>query len=134
MQIQPYLFFQGRCDEAIAFYEKALGAKRVMLLRFKDNPDPQAPVPAALAEKIMHARIEIGGAVMLLSDGHGAEGPKFQDFALTLNLPDAAAVDRAFAALQDGGAVLQPLQKTFFSARFGMVRDRFGVTWIVLVG
>jgi len=133
MQIRPYLFFQGRCDEAIAFYEKALGAKRVMLMRFKDNPDPQAPVPAALAEKVMHACIEIAGNSILLSDGHGAEGPNFRDFALTLSFPDAAAVDRAFAALEDGGAVAQPLQKTFFSARFGMVRDRFGLMWIVLV-
>ena len=132
MAIQPYLFFQGRADEAIAFYEQALGAKRVMLMRFKDNPDAPAP-PPELADKVMHARLEIGGEVVLLSDGHGSEGPQFQGFALTLSVGDPAAADKAFAALSTGGRILQPLQKTFFSERFGMTQDPFGVLWIVLV-
>jgi PhnB protein len=134
MAIQPYLFFQGRADEAIAFYEKALGAKRVMLMRFKDNPDAPAPPPPELADKVMHARLEIGDQVVLLSDGHGSEGPKFQGFALTLTVADAAAADKAFAALSEGGHIVQPLQKTFFSERFGMTQDPFGVLWIILVG
>lgn len=133
MPIQPYLFFQGRADEAIAFYEKALGAKRVMLMRFKDNPDSPAP-PPELADKVMHARLEIGGEVVLLSDGHGSEGPQFQGFALTLTVADEAEADKAFAALSAGGRVVQPLQKTFFSERFGMAQDPFGVLWIILVG
>ena len=133
MAIHPYLFFQGRADEAIAFYEKALGAKRVMLLRFKDNPDAPSP-PPELADKVMHARLEIGDQVVLLSDGHGSEGPQFQGFALTLTVADEAEADKAFAALSPGGRVVQPLQKTFFSERFGMAQDPFGVLWIILVG
>jgi len=134
MAIQPYLFFQGRADEAIAFYEKALGAKRLMLMRFKDNPDAPAPPPPELADKVMHARLEIGGEVVLLSDGHGAEGPQFQGFALTLTVADEAAADKAFAGLSEGGEIVQPLQKTFFSPRFGMTRAPLGVLWIILVG
>jgi PhnB protein len=132
MQIQPYLFFNGRADEAIAFYEQALGAKLAMRLRFKDNPDAGTSVPEAQAEKVMHARLEIGDAVVLLSDGHADDGPKFEGFSLTLNAPSATEVDRLFAALSEGGAVVQAPQKTFFSPRFGMAKDRFGVLWILL--
>jgi len=134
MPIQPYLFLQGRADEAIAFYEKAIGAKRVMLMRYKDNPDATAPPSPELADKVMHARLEIGDSVVLLSDGHGPEGPRFQGFALTLTVAGEAEADRAFGALCEGGHIVQPLQKTFFSPRFGMTQDRFGVLWIVLVG
>jgi PhnB protein len=133
MAVEPYLFFQGRAEEAIDFYEKALGAKRVMLMRFKDNPDAPAPPPPELADKVMHARLEIGGEVILLSDGHGSQEPQFQGFALTLTVADAALADKAFAALSEGGHVLEPLQKTFFSERFGMAQDPFGVLWIVYV-
>lgn len=132
MQIQPYLFFGGRADEAIAFYEERLGAKLVMRLRFKDNPDASTPIPEAIADKIMHARLDIGGNVVLLSDGHGTEGAAFQGFALTITAPSAEEVDRLFAALTDGGSVVQAPQKTFFSPRFAMAKDRFGVLWIVL--
>jgi PhnB protein len=134
MAVEPYLFFQGRAEEAIDFYEKALGAKRVMLMRFKDNPDAPAPPPPELANKVMHARLEIGGEVILLSDGHGSQGPQFQGFALTLSVADQAEADKAFEALSEGGQIVQPLQKTFFSERFGMTRDPFGVLWIILVG
>ena len=132
MEIRPYLFFGGRADEAIAFYEEKLGARLVMRLRYKDNPDATAPAPEALADKVMHAQLDIGGSVVLLSDGHGAEGPNFQGFALTISAPSAEEVDRLFAALTEGGAVVQPPQKTFFSPRFAMAKDRFGVLWIVL--
>ncbi|MFY9656010.1 MAG: VOC family protein [Methylocystis sp.] len=132
MSVQPYLFLQGRADEAIAFYEKALGAKRIHLMRFKDNPD--GPAPPERADKVMHASLEIGGQVILLSDGHGSEGPRFEGFALTLTVAEAAQADRAFEALSEGGRVVQPLQKTFFSERFGMTQDPFGVLWIILVG
>ncbi|HXY58317.1 MAG TPA: VOC family protein [Methylocystis sp.] len=133
MQIQPYLFFGGRADEAIAFYEGKLGARLVMRLRYKDNPDAAAPAPEALADKVMHARLDIGGNVVLLSDGHGAEGPSFQGFALTSAAASAEEVDRLFVALTEGGAVVQAPQKTFFSPRFAMAKDRFGVLWIMLV-
>lgn len=132
MQIQPYLFFNGRADEAIAFYEKVLDAKVALRLRFKDNPDAGASVPEALAEKVMHARLEIDDNVVLISDGHALDGPKFEGFALTLNAADAAEVDRLFAALSEEGAVVQAPQATFFSPRFAMTKDRFGVLWIVL--
>jgi len=132
MQIQPYLFFGGRADEAIAFYAENLGARLLTRLCFKDNPDAAAPVSPALADKVMHARLDIDGNVILLSDGHNVEGPNFQGFALTIDASSAEEVDRLFLALADGGAVVQPPQKTFFSPRFAMAKDRFGVLWIVL--
>ncbi len=131
-QIQPYLFFNGRCDEAIAFYGSALGAQVVGLFRFKDSPD-QSMVKPGWGEKVMHAELRIAGTTVLASDG-GDEGPsKFDGFSLTLTVPDEAAADRYFNALAEGGAVNMPLTKTFFSPRFGMVNDRFGVSWMVYV-
>ena len=129
--LQPYLFFGGRADEAIDFYQRALGAKLVMRMRFKDNPDGTSPV--ALADKVMHARLDIGGATLLLSDGHNQDGPNFAGFSLTLSVASDAEVDRFIEALGKDGAVVQPPQKTFFSSRFAMVKDRFGVLWILLV-
>ena len=133
MPVQPYLFFNGRCDEAIEFYQKALGAEVMMLMRFKQMPD-QSMVRPETAEKVMHARLRIGDAIVLVSDGmcSGAE-QKFDGFSLTLSLTSAEEVDRRFNALAEGGQVRMPLDKTFFSPRFGMVTDRFGVGWIVLV-
>ena len=131
MQLHPYLFFDGRCDEAIAFYRAALGARQVARMRFRDAPEP-VPVPPEMAEKVMHAELDIGGAVLLMSDGRGAGGEGFRGFSLTLTVDTAAEADRAFAALAEDGEVTMPLGKTFFSPRFGMVRDRFGVGWIVL--
>jgi PhnB protein len=131
MQLHPYLYFDGRCDAAIAFYRAALGARQVARMRFRDAPEP-VPVPPEMAEKVMHAELEIGGATLLLSDGRGAGGEGFRGFSLTLTVADEAEADRAFAALAEDGEVTMPLGKTFFSPRFGMVRDRFGVGWIVL--
>lgn len=133
MHIQPYLFFGGRADEAIAFYEKALGATLLRRLLFKDNPDGP-PANPALAENVMHASLRIGNSTIMLSDGHGAEGPRFQGFSLTLAVSDDAEVDRCCSALADGGSVMQAPTKTFFSPRFAMATDRFGVMWIILVG
>lgn len=133
MPVQPYLFFNGRCDEAIEFYQKALGAEVMMLMRFKQMPD-QSMVRPETAEKVMHARLRIGDAIVLASDGMcTGEQQKFEGFALTLSLASAAEVDRRFNALADGGQVRMPLDKTFFSPRFGMLTDKFGVGWIVLV-
>lgn len=132
MQIQPYLFFDGRCDEAIEFYRRVLGAEVTMLMRFKESPDPGS-VPAGGEDKVMHANLRIGESTVLTSDGHGLGQPSFQGFALSVTADDEAQVERIYAGLADGGQVQMPLAKTFFSPRFGMVADRFGVSWMVYV-
>jgi PhnB protein len=132
MPVQPYLFFNGRCDEAIEFYQKALGAEVMMLMRFKQAPD-QSMVKPETAEKVMHARLRIGDAIVLMSDGMCAGESKFEGFSLTLSLDSVEEVDRRFNTLADGGQVRMPLDETFFSPRFGMLVDKFGVGWIVLV-
>jgi len=130
MQIQPYLFYNGRCDEAIEFYRGALGAEVTMLMRFGEGPEPSRP---GTEEKVMHASLRIGEATVLVSDGRCAGQPDFQGFALSLTVSDQSQAERHFAALADGGRVQTPMAKTFFSPRFGMVADRFGVLWIIYV-
>jgi len=131
MQIQPYLFFDGRCDEALAFYQKALGAKVEMLMRFKENPSPAANPPGS-DDKVMHSCIRIGDAAVMASDGNCAGKPSFQGFSLSLTAKDVPEARRLFAALGEGGQVQMPFAQTFFSPGFGMVADRFGVSWMVL--
>ena len=135
MQVQPYLFFDGRCEEAVDFYKKALGAKVEMLMRFKENPEPPQPgmVPPGSDDKIMHTCFRIGDTSVMASDGHCAGRPSFQGFSLSISVSSGAEADRLFAALADGGQVQMPLAKTFFSPRFGMVADRFGVSWMIIV-
>ena len=135
MQVQPYLFFDGRCDEAIAFYRTAVGAEVTMLMRFKDSPEPHQPgaLPPGSGDKVMHAQLRIGDSTVLASDGRCLGQPNFQGFGLTLIVADVAEAQRTFAALADGGKVQMPLAKTFFSPHFGMVADRFGVLWMVYV-
>lgn len=135
MQIQPYLFFDGRCEEAIAFYRDALGAEVKMLMRFKDNPDSAQPTsaPPGSENKVMHAAIRIGDSIVLTSDSHCAGKPTFQGFSLSLTAPSTAEAERLFNSLAKGGEVRMPLAKTFFSPSFGMVADRFGVGWMVYV-
>ena len=135
MLVQPYLFLDGRCEEAIEFYRKALGAEVEMLMRFKDSPEPPQPgtVPPGSENKVMHSCLRIGETRVMASDGHCQGKPNFQGFSLSLTVPSAAEADRVFAALGNGGQVQVPLTKTFFSPRFGMVADRFGVAWMVLV-
>jgi PhnB protein len=132
--IQPYLFFGGRCEEAVEFYRKTLGATVEMLMRFKDSPDPPPPgmVPPGYENKVMHATLKIGGAVLMVSDG-AKPGSHFDGFRLSLGLPGEAEAKRAFAALSDGGSVQMPLGPTFWSPLFGMVTDRFGVGWMVTI-
>jgi PhnB protein len=132
MTIQPYLFFDGRCEEAIAFYTKAVGAEVTALIRFKESPDPAMAQPGT-ADKVMHASLRIGDTTVLASDGRCLGKPKFEGFALSLTAPDDAQAERLFSALSDGGKVQAPLTKTFFSSSFGMVADRFGVPWMVYV-
>ena len=132
--VQPYLFFDGRCEEAIEFYRQALGAEVNMLMRYKDSPEPPPPGCAPPdSNKVMHANLRIGETQVMASDGRCTGKPKFEGFALSLTVKTEAAADKAFKALADGGEIQMPLAKTFFSARFGMVTDRFGVMWMVLV-
>ena len=134
MDVQPYLFFDGRCEEALEFYKKALGAEVKALLRFKDNPEPQPGMtPPGAENKVMHANFRIGDTDVLASDGRCLGQPKFQGFSLSLWTKTEAEADKKFAALADGGQVQMPLGKTFFSPRFGMVADKFGIGWMVLV-
>jgi PhnB protein len=132
MRVQPYLFFEGRCDEALEFYRRALGAEVEMLMRFKDSPDPGSCPPGA-EDKVMHASFRIGDATLMASDGRCQGQPSFQGISLSLTAADDAEAERRFAALAEGGQVQVPLEKTFFSSRFGMVADRFGVPWMVVV-
>jgi PhnB protein len=134
-QIVPYLFFSGRCEEAIAFYRTALGAELEMLMHFKDSPDPvpAGMLPPGFENKVMHASLRIGGARVMVSDGcEPAAG--FQGFSLSLALPTEADAAKAFAALSEGAKeVTMPLGKTFWSPCFGMLTDRFGIGWMVTV-
>ena len=135
MSIQPYLFFEGRCEEAMDFYRRALGAEVTMLMRYRDMPGPHEPgmIPPGSESKVMHASLRIGDAAILASDGRCGGQPSFQGFALSLVPRDEVDAKRKFDALADGGQVKMPLGKTFFSPSFGMVADRFGVTWMIYV-
>jgi len=133
--VQTYLNFDGRCEEAVEFYRRALGAEVMTLVRFKDAPQPPGPgqCAASSGNKIMHASFRVGGTTVMASDGHCGGKPDFKGFSLSLTVSTEAEAERLFAALADGGQVQMPLAKTFFSKRFGMVADRFGVCWMVLV-
>lgn len=128
MKVEPYLFFEGRCDEALEFYRKTLGAEITTLMRYKDNPDHTAP-PHSAEDKVMHANVRIGETTLMASDGLCSGQTAFKGFSLA----DEAEAERVFGALSEGGQVQMPLGKTFFSPRFGMLVDRFGVSWIILV-
>jgi PhnB protein len=135
MLVQPYLFLDGRCEEAIEFYRRTLGAEVTMLMRFKDSPEPHPPgmIPPGAENKVMHSSLRIGETTVMASDGQCLGKPAFQGFSLSLSVPNDAEAERLFAKLADGGQVQMPLNKTFFSSRFGMVADRFGVSWMVVV-
>lgn len=135
MNVQAYLFFEGRCEEAVEFYRRALGAEVEMLMRFDDSPEPAAcdALPADAGAKVMHASFRIGETAVMASDGRCSGQPAFQGFSLSLTAAGEAEADRLFSALADGGTVQMPLGKTFFSPRFGMVADRFGVSWMIYV-
>lgn len=133
--VQPYLFFNGNCEQAIEFYRKALGAEVEMMIRHKESPEP--PPPGMLApgyeNKIMHASFRIGQTTLMASDGCGTEQTSFQGFSLSLSVSSEAEADRCFNALASGGKITMPLMKTFWSPRFGMLTDRFGVGWMINV-
>jgi PhnB protein len=131
MQIQPYLFFDGRCEEAIAFYKKALGAEVEMLVHWRDSPDQSMTTPAN-ENKVMHSTFRIGETTLMASDGN-SEKPEFKGFSLSISAPDETEAKKLFGALSEGGHVQMPLMKTFFSPCFGTLRDKFGVTWMIIV-
>ena len=136
MQVQPYLFFDGRCEEALDFYKKALGAEVGMLMRFKECPEqPQRPdmIAPGSENKIMHCALRIGDSQMMASDGSCGGQPSFKGVTLSLTTRDMAEAKRLFEVLGEGGQVQMPFSKTFFSPGFGMVADRFGVSWMVVV-
>ncbi|MDX1432215.1 MAG: VOC family protein [Gammaproteobacteria bacterium] len=132
MHVQPYLFFDGRCEEALEFYRDNLGAEIVNLMRFSECPDPESCMPGD-ADKVMHACMKIGETMVMASDGRCQGKPSFQGFALSINAGDVAEADRLFDVLAESGQVQMPIGATFFSPRFGMVADRFGVGWMVIV-
>ena len=133
-KVEAYLFFNGRCEEAIEFYRKALGAEVQMLMRFKESPEPHPPgtMPPNWDNKVMHASLRVGETILMASDGCG-DKPAFEGFSLSFAAPTEAEAQRAFAALSEGGQVRMPLTKTFWSPCFGMLADRFGVGWMVTV-
>ncbi|MGG5818190.1 VOC family protein [Falsiroseomonas sp. HW251] len=133
MHTVPYLFFEGRCEEALAFYGQALGAETRAMMRYRDSPEP-AQVPPGNDDKVMHGEFKVGETVIFCSDGMCSGKTAFGGFGLALAAKDAAEAGRLFAALSDGGEVRMPLSPTFFSPAFGMVSDRFGVMWMVMAG
>ena len=133
--VQPYLFFNGSCEQAVEFYRKSIGAEVEMMMRYKESPEPPPPgmVPPGFESKIMHTSFRVGETTLMASDGCSTEKAAFQGFSLSLAVANEAEADRVFAALADGGQVRMPLTKTFWSPRFGMVQDRFGVGWMITV-
>ncbi len=131
MKVQPYLFFDGRCEEALEFYKKAIGAEVGMMMRVNESPDKGGA--HAPGDKIMHASFFVGNTLIMASDGFAKGQPKFEGFCLSLSAKDEAETKKFFDALGEGGEVTQPVIKTFFSPAFGMVKDKFGVHWMVLV-
>jgi PhnB protein len=130
----PYLFFEGRCEEAVEFYKNAVGATVEMVMRYKEAPEPPPqPMPAGYENKIIHAQLKIGPTILMMSDGQCMGKANFQGFALSLMLPTEAEAKKCFTALAEGGKTIAPLAKTFFSPCFGMLGDRFGVMWMVIV-
>ena len=133
MKVEPYLNFDGRCEEAIEFYKGAVGAEVTMLMRYKDSPEPCQMVSAEGMNKVMHASFRIGSTSIMASDCHNTGKPTFQGITLSIAVPTEAAAHHAFNSLADGGKVTMPLTKTFFSPAFGVLNDRFGVSWMIVV-
>jgi len=133
--VQPYLFFNGNCEQAVEFYRTALGATVEFMIRYKESPEPHPPgmLPPGFENKIMHTSFRIGETILMASDGCSLEKTKFEGFSLSISVPNEGEADRVFAGLANGGTIQMPLTKTFWSPRFGMVQDRFGIGWMVSV-
>jgi PhnB protein len=131
-KIDPYLFLNGRADEAIAFYRDALGAELAMRMSFGESPEKSPmPLPPGWDQKVMHAALQVGDTQLMLSDADCADDAQFKGFRLSLNCDDEASARRAFDRLAAGGQVQMPLCKTFWSPLFGMLTDKFGIGWMV---
>jgi PhnB protein len=135
MKVEPYLFFEGRCEEAMEFYKSAIGAEVTFMMRYKESPEPPKPgmTPPNSENKIMHGNMRIGDSMVMASDGNCSGKPKFDGFSLSIVAGTDAEADKKFNALANGGQVAMPLTKTFFSSKFGMLKDRFGVHWMIMV-
>ncbi len=133
ISIQPYLFFNGRCEEALDFYRSALGAEIVSMMRFSDSPEPHPGLQAGNENKVMHASVRIGETMLMASDGRCDGEPQFGGFTLAITVPNDAEADRVFDALGQGGKVEMPMTKTFWTSKFGMLEDRFGLGWMISV-
>ena len=133
MKVQAYVTFGGRCEEALEFYKKAVGAEVKDLLRWKDSPDAAMQPPPGYEEKVMNASFRIGDSELMADDGMGAKGVEFKGMTLALSVADDAEAKRVFTALGEDGSVQMPLAKTFWTSSFGMLTDKFGVPWMVNV-
>jgi PhnB protein len=133
MKVQAYITFGGRCEEALEFYKKSLGAEVTSLLRWKESPDQAMKGPPGYEEKIMNAGFRIGDTHLMADDGMGEKTPEFKGMTLAIEVADDAEAKRIFTALGDGGSVTMPLMKTFWTSSFGMLADKFGVPWMVNV-
>lgn len=134
MKVEPYLFLDGKCEEALEFYRDTLGAKIGMMMRYKEMPGPHEPgmIPPGAEEKIMHADFRLGDSMIMISDGRCDGSARPDGFSLAITVPSVGEADRLFNALAASGAVQMPIAETFFSPRFGMVQDKFGVSWMIL--
>lgn len=132
MQVQPYVFFNGRCEEALNFYREALGAEIVSMFRFSEAPDPRM-VPPGAGDKVMHASLRIGGSELLASDGMGEADTKPTGFSLSIGVESVDEGRRVFQALAQGGTVQMDFGPTFWTQGFGQLTDRFGIQWMVNV-
>ena len=128
MRLDVYLNYRGTCEEAFRFYEQHLGGKITGMVRHAEQPNPN--VPAEWKEKITHARIEIGGTVLMGADIPGSE--PMRSAYLTLTMDGEADAERVYALLIDGGEIFMKMEKTPFANRFAMFRDRFGTSWMLL--
>ncbi len=131
MRVEPYLSFEGRCEEALDFYKKAVGAEVTALMRYSEMP-PGGGVTPGTENKVMHAAMKIGSSVVMASDGMNSGKASFHGIALTISAADDVEAKRLFDALADGGQVNMPLTKTFFASSFGMLADKFGVGWMIM--
>lgn len=140
MQVQTYLFFNGRCEEALGFYREKLGAEMISMTRFKDMPQDESAPPSEncpgptseLAEKIMHAEFRLGDVTLFASDGMEQSDPKFEGFSITMSVAKDDEAKRFFDLLAEEGAIIMPLTPMFFASLFGIVTDKFGVSWMIL--
>jgi PhnB protein len=128
MHLDVYVNYRGCCEQAFRYYEQHLGGRIASIARHSETPNPQ--VPPDWRDKVLHARIEIGGAVLMGADIPSAE--PMRSAYLTLRPDTAEETERIYAALADGGEIFMKLEQTFFANRFAMLRDRFGASWMLL--